>query len=79
MMKTFILLWMSFKMPVLMITNASLRVKLWNYILYYKEKNGGWGGDLTKRQKYDIIPSETDKQYKMNVVCFDDCRGGGQP
>lgn len=24
-------------------------------------------GDLTNSKKYDIIPPETDKQYKMNV------------
>ena len=30
-------------------------------------------GDLTKRQKCDIILSETEEQYKMNV-CFDERR-----
>ena len=34
---------MSCPMSVLVAPNASLKVKLWNYILYYK-KHGGWGG-----------------------------------
>ncbi len=32
-------------------------------------------GDLTKSQKYDIMQSQTDKQYKMNV-CLIAEKGG---
>jgi hypothetical protein len=34
----------------------------------YIDKNGGRGGGLTKAIKYDIILSETEEQYKMNVL-----------
>jgi hypothetical protein len=35
----------------------------------------GKSGDLTKPKKYDIIQSQADKQYKMNV-CLIDEKGG---